>query len=71
MDSAKTGLTMTFATIAALSIAYVITTSFVLEQMFLIIVIGLFVDIVSTYFMNAGILIWYCKKKEKNEKFWG
>ncbi len=71
VDSAKTGLTMTFATIAALSIAYVITTSFVLEQMFLIIVIALFVDIVSTYFMNAGILIWYCKKKGENEKFWG
>ncbi|MEK6856487.1 MAG: hypothetical protein AABX49_00570 [Nanoarchaeota archaeon] len=70
IDSAKTGLTMTFATIAALSIAYVITTSFVLEQMFLIIVIALFVDIISTYFMNAGILIWYCKKKGENEKFW-
>ena len=71
VDSAKTGLTMTFATIAALGIAYFITTSFVLKQMFLIIVIALFVDIVSTYFMNSGILIWYCKKKEKNEKFWG
>ena len=71
IDSAKTGLTMTFATIAALSIAYFVTTSFVLKQMFLIIVIALFVDLVSTYFMNAGILIWYCKKKEKNEKFWG
>jgi len=71
VDSAKTGLTMTFATIAALGIAYFITTSFVLKQMFLIIVIALFVDIVSTYFMNSAILIWYCKKKEKNEKFWG
>ena len=71
VDSAKTGLTMTFATIAALGIAYFVTTSFVLKQMFLIIVIALFVDIISTYFMNSGILIWYCKKKEKNEKFWG
>src|SRR3989344_1538983 len=71
IDSAKTGLTMTFATIAALGIAYFITTSFVLKQMFLIIVIALFVDIVSTYFMNSAILIWYCKQKEQNEKFWG
>ena len=71
IDSAKTGLTMTFATVAALSIDYFITTSFVLKQMFLIIVIALLVDIVSTYFMNSGILIWYCKKKEKNERFWG
>ncbi len=71
IDSTKTGLTMTFATVAALSIAYFVTTSFILKQMFLIIVIALLVDIISTYFMNSGILIWYCKKKEKNEKFWG
>ncbi len=71
VDSAKTGLTMTFATIAALGIAYFITTSFVLKQMFLIIVIALLVDIVSTYFMNSGILIWYCKKRGDNERFWG
>ncbi|MBS3151672.1 hypothetical protein J4443_04800 [Candidatus Woesearchaeota archaeon] len=71
VDSAKTGLTMTIITIIALSIAYIITTSFVLKQMFLIIVIALLVDIVSTYFMNSGILIWYCKRKEKDEKFWG
>ena len=71
VDSAKTGLTMTFATLAALSVAYVVTTSFVLKQMFLIIVIALLVDIVSTYFMNSGILIWYCKKRGEHEKFWG
>ncbi len=71
VDSAKTGLTMTMATVAALSIAYFITTSFVLKQMFLIIVIALLVDIISTYFMNSGILIWYCKRRGENEKFWG
>ena len=71
VDSAKTGLTMTFATMAALGVAYFVTTSFVLKQMFLIIVIALIVDIVSTYFMNSGILIWYTKKKGENEKFWG
>ncbi len=71
VDSAKTGLTMTLATVAALSIAYIVTTSFVLKQMFLIIVIALLVDIISTYFMNSGILIWYCKKRGENEKFWG
>jgi len=70
IDSAKTGLTMTFATLTALSVAYVVTTSFVLKQMFLIIVIALLVDIVSTYFMNSGILIWYCKKRGEHEKFW-
>lgn len=62
-SSAKTGLTMTFTTIIALSIALFVTKSFVLKQMFSIIIIGLFIDIISTYLMNAGILKWYCKRK--------
>jgi len=63
-NSAKTGLTMTFTTIIALCIALFVTKSFVLKQMFSIIIIGLFIDIVSTYLMNAGILKWYCEKKK-------
>ena len=57
----KTGLTMTGTTLAALTLAYIVTTSLVLKQMFLIIIIGLFVDVVYTYAMNAGVLVWYAK----------
>lgn len=71
IDSAKTGLTMTITTVVALTIAYFVTSSFVLKQVFMIIVLALLVDIISTYFMNSGILIWYAKRKEKDEKFWG
>lgn len=71
IDSAKTGLTMTITTVVALTIAYFVTSSFVLKQVFMIIVLALLVDIISTYFMNSGILIWYTKRKEKDEKFWG
>lgn len=62
-NSAKTGLTMTITTIIALSIALFVTKSFILRQMFTIIIIGLFIDIIATYLMNAGILKWYCKRK--------
>ncbi len=61
IDSAKTGLTMTATTFAALTAGYFITTSFVLKQMFLIILIALIIDVISTYLMNAGILYWYKK----------
>src|SRR3989344_1149262 len=61
IDSAKTGLTMTATTFIALTIGYFITNSLVLKQMFLIINIALITDVISTYFMNAGILVWYCK----------
>ena len=65
VDSMKTGLTMTITTIIALSVAYFLSTSYTLQQMFLIIIIGLFVDIISTYMMNSNILLWYMKKKGK------
>ncbi len=62
-NSMKTGLTMTFAAIAALGIGYFIALSSTLQNMFFIIVIALIMDIFATYFTNAGILIWYCRKK--------
>lgn len=79
VDAAKTGLTMTATTGGALTVAYFVTSSFVLKQMFLIIVLALLTDIITTYFMNSGIFIWYNKRKEKRrerekgdeEAFWG
>lgn len=68
VDSAKTGLTMTATTFVALALGYFVTNSAALKQMFMIIDIALLADIVSTYFMNAGILIWYTKRKGKNEE---
>lgn len=61
--SIKTGLTMTITTIVALTVGSIFSTSFVLQQMFTIIVIALIIDIIATYLANAPILIWYCKKK--------
>ncbi len=64
LDSMKTGLTMTFTTISALGVGFFVTNSPVLKQMFTIILIGLFIDILSTYLTNAGILKWYAERKE-------
>ncbi len=61
IDSAKTGLTMTASTFAALGVGYIVTSSIVLKEMFLIILIALIIDVISTYLMNAGILYWYKK----------
>lgn len=61
--AAKTGLTMTFATIAALSVGLIFATSPVIKQMFFIIVVALLIDIASTYLTNAGLLYRYAVKK--------
>ncbi len=62
-DSMKTGLTMTVATLVALSVGYFVSNSFIIKQMFLIIFIALVVDVFSTYLTNSGILKMYCDKK--------
>lgn len=64
ISSMKTGLTMTAAAIAALGIGYLFSGSQVLQEMFLIIIIGLVFDIVMTYGMNAGLLTWYLRRRE-------
>ena len=60
--SIKTGLTMTATTIAALFIGYFISNSFVIKEMFLILIIGLFVDIIMTYALNTNLLLNYVNK---------
>ncbi|MBI4154109.1 hypothetical protein HY501_02135, partial [Candidatus Woesearchaeota archaeon] len=59
----KTGMTMTVTTIVALTAGYFISTSIVIKQIFLIIIIGFIVDVIATYLMNAGILLWWVKRK--------
>ena len=60
----KTGIMMTITTLAALSVAYFITNSIILKQMFGIIIIALTVDLISTWITTSGLIIWYAKKNE-------
>ena len=64
-SSLKTGMTMTLTTIIALTAGIIFVTSHVIKSMFIIIVVALIVDIIATYLMNTGILVWYVKRKEK------
>ncbi|MBT4577149.1 hypothetical protein HOM13_02305 [Candidatus Woesearchaeota archaeon] len=63
LSSMKTGLTMTITTISALGAAYLVSTSLVLKQMFAIIIIGLLIDVILTYMLNAPMLSLYAKKE--------
>jgi len=64
IESVKTGLTMTITTIVAVTAGYIFTNSLVFKQMFLIIGVALIFDIVATYLMNLGILLWYIERKK-------
>ena len=59
----KTGLVMTAATLAALTSLYFATSSFVLERIALVLIIGLVIDVFATWFTNVGVLRFYMERK--------
>ncbi len=63
----NTGITMTVTSIAALSAIYISSISPVLGTIASILLIGLFTDIIMTWFQNAVILRWYCERRHIGE----
>lgn len=59
----KTGLTMNATTLAAVVTALVLTQSEVIRQIMIILLIGLFVDMINTWIQNVGIIRLYLEKK--------
>ncbi len=63
MDSVKTGMKMTLTTLIALIVGLTFTKSDVIKQIMIIIIVGLLVDMVLTWFTNVGILRYYLERK--------
>jgi len=59
----KTGLTMNMTTLAAVSVAFLLSESEVLRQIMTILFIGLLIDMINTWIQNVGIIRWYMEKK--------
>ncbi|MBS3090610.1 hypothetical protein J4433_02450 [Candidatus Pacearchaeota archaeon] len=61
----KTGLAMTFTSLTAVFLTFMIVKGLspVLSEIFFILTLGLITDMISTWFGNTGILKWYCIKK--------
>ena len=59
----RTGLTMSMTSFAAVFVAYLFVISPALKEVFLILSIGLLVDMIMTWMMNASLLKWYCDRK--------
>lgn len=65
VGAAKTGLTMSFSTIAAVIVAIVLSQSAVLSQIMIIMLVGLLVDIIMTWIQNVAILRYYMENMQK------
>ena len=61
----KTGIFMTLTALVAVLPAFFIVTGLPdsFRQIFLILALGLFADIINTWLTNVGIIKWYCDKK--------
>jgi preprotein translocase subunit SecF len=59
----KTGILMSLTTLIAGLGALLLTNSDVIFEISLILVIGLVVDIISTWLQNTGILLWWLEKR--------
>lgn len=68
-DSFKTGMTMTLTSIVAVGVAFLATSSFssVLNEIFIILLIGLGFDILNTWLTNTSIIKWYILSKHPGE----
>lgn len=64
----KTGVTMTLTSMIAVAAALIAVYSFnsVLNQIFIILLIGLGFDLLNTWITNASIIKWYVKNNENN-----
>lgn len=64
----KTGVTMTACAIAALVAMYFVSGSHVLQQMALVLIVGLLIDLPATWLTNTGILRWYLERQDKKKQ---
>jgi preprotein translocase subunit SecF len=62
-DAMTTGITMTFTTIAAIFSLYIVSTHPVLDSIAVVLLFALFADLMNTCMLNAGILMWYLKRR--------
>lgn len=77
-EAMKTGLTMSFAAIAAMIVLYIVTVytmpqARTLSEISIVLILGLVADILNTWFLNLGILRKYMdyqrnKKQAKKDK---
>jgi preprotein translocase subunit SecF len=59
----ETGLTMSITTFTAMLVLFLVSSSKVLDDVAMVIMIGMLVDIINTWIQNVGILRWYVERR--------
>jgi len=67
-SSISTGMTMTITTICVVLVALIFVQSETIRQIMVIVLIGMFVDMIMTWIQNVYLLRWYLERKERHHK---
>ncbi len=67
VSSIKTGMTMSITAIIAALMGWIFVQAAMIKEILLIIIIGLLVDMISTWIQNVGILRYYLERKDKDK----
>lgn len=62
-----TGMTMTLTVLAAVFVALIFGNNEVVQQIMLILFIGLLVDMINSWILNVGLLRWHMEKRGKKQ----
>jgi preprotein translocase subunit SecF len=65
----KTGLTLTTTILVALFAMLFVSGSFVLEQISTVLIVGLIIDMPSTWLTNSGLLRFWLERKAKKGEY--
>lgn len=68
-DAMKTGLMMSGTTLIAVAAINVITITPALYQLTAVLIFGILVGIINTWFLNAGMVLWYAERQKKREYY--
>ena len=64
LTAMKTAMTMSFAVFASLSSLYFISTSTMIKDMALVLLLGAFFDIINTWFQSLSMVLWFMEAKQ-------
>ncbi len=64
LGAAKTGLTISLTSFAAIFAGYMFSQSATIKQIMLVLWVGLLFDMLHTWITNAGVLRWYLERKK-------
>lgn len=68
-DAMKTGLMMSGTTLLAVVAINVITITPALYQLTAVLIFGILIGTINTWFLNAGMVLWYAERLKKREYY--